>query len=83
MQNAGLRIDIRGKRPEEAEYDVVRFLDDSYSSGITRIEILHGKGTGALKLMVREVLKRHPRVKSAGFAPIEFGGEGITIVELT
>jgi len=82
VKTQGLRIDIRGKKPEEAEYEVIRFLDDSYSSGIERVEILHGKGTGALKLMVKEILKRHPRVKGASFAPVEFGGEGITIVEL-
>lgn len=78
-----LRLDIRGQKPEEAEFEVIRFLDDSYSAGVNRVEILHGKGTGALKLMVKDILKHHPRVKGAGFAPIEFGGEGITIVELS
>jgi len=83
MRTPGLRIDIRGKKPDEAEFEVIRFLDDCYSSGIDRVEILHGKGTGALKLMVKEVIKRHPRVKGSGFAPIEFGGDGITIVEFS
>jgi DNA mismatch repair protein MutS2 len=81
LKSTDLRIDIRGKRPEESEFDVIRFLDDSYSSGLERVEILHGKGTGVLKLMVKEVLKRHPRVKGFNFAPVEYGGEGITIVE--
>jgi DNA mismatch repair protein MutS2 len=76
------RIDIRGKKPEEADFDVIRFIDDSYMNGQNRIEILHGKGTGALKKMVKEILDKHEKVKAYYFAPIEAGGEGITIVEL-
>ena len=51
-------------------------------SGQNRIEILHGKGTGVLKKMVKEILDQHERVKNYYFAPIESGGDGITIVEL-
>jgi DNA mismatch repair protein MutS2 len=51
-------------------------------SGLDRIEILHGKGTGALKKNVKNILDEHEKVKNYYFAPIEFGGEGITIVEL-
>ncbi|NNJ53135.1 MAG: endonuclease MutS2 [Ignavibacteriaceae bacterium] len=76
------RLDIRGKKPEEADFSVVRFVDDSFMSGQSRIEILHGKGTGALKKMVKEILDQHERVKNYYFAPIESGGDGITIVEL-
>ena len=76
------RIDIRGKKPEEADFSVIKFIDDSYMSGQSRIEILHGKGTGVLKMMVKEILKQHERVKNFYFAPIESGGDGITIVEL-
>jgi DNA mismatch repair protein MutS2 len=76
------RLDIRGEKPDAAEFEVVKFLDDSYASGQLRIEILHGKGTGALKQTVSEVLKSHENVKDFYFAPIEAGGEGITIVEL-
>lgn len=76
------RLDIRGEKPDAAEFEVVKFLDDSYATGQTRIEILHGKGTGALKKTVAIVLKAHEKVKDFYFAPIEAGGEGITIVEL-
>jgi len=76
------RLDIRGKKPEEADFEVVRFLDDSYVSGQNRVEILHGKGTGVLKKTVKEILDSHERVKKYYFASIESGGEGITIVEL-
>ena len=78
----GYRIDIRGKKPEEADFSVIKFIDDSYMSGQNRIEILHGKGTGVLKKMVKEILDQHERVKNYYFAPIESGGDGITIVEL-
>jgi DNA mismatch repair protein MutS2 len=77
------RLDIRGRRPEEADFEILKFIDNSYMTGQDRIEILHGKGTGALKKTVKEILDKHEKVKNYYFAPIEFGGEGITIVELT
>jgi DNA mismatch repair protein MutS2 len=76
------RLDIRGKKSDEADFEIVKFIDDSYMSGLDRIEILHGKGTGALKKIVKSILDEHEKVKNYYFAPIEFGGEGITIVEL-
>ncbi len=75
------RLDIRGKKPEEAEYEILRFLDDSYASNMNSVEILHGKGTGMLKKTVHDILKRSNSVKDYYFAKIEMGGEGITIVE--
>lgn len=76
------RLDIRGKKPEEAEFEVVRFIDDAYSAGTDRIEIVHGKGTGALKMSVHQILKHHEHVSKFYYANIEYGGEGITIIEL-
>ena len=76
------RLDIRGRRPEEADFEILKFIDDSYMKGQQRIEILHGKGTGVLKKTVKDILDKHEKVKNYYFAPIEFGGEGITIVEL-
>ncbi len=78
----GSRIDIRGQKPDEAEFEVIKFIDNAYSSGMTRIEILHGKGTGVLKKTVNEILKHHDKVEKFYFAPIEQGGDGITIAEL-
>jgi DNA mismatch repair protein MutS2 len=76
------RLDIRGEKPETAEFEVIKYIDNSYTAGLERVEILHGKGTGALKKTVAEILKKHDKVKNFYFAPIEFGGEGITIAEL-
>lgn len=77
----GLRLDIRGKKPEEAEYEVIKYLDEAYSQNLNNVEILHGKGNGVLKKMVHDILKNYEFVKNFYFAKIEFGGEGITIVE--
>lgn len=77
-----IRLDIRGKKPEETEYELIRFIDDSYASGVNQVEIVHGKGTGVLKKFVHELLDKNNAVKKYYFANIEFGGEGITIVEL-
>ena len=82
IQTREYRLDIRGEKPDETEFKVIKFLDDSYVSGQSRIEILHGKGTGALKKTVIAILKKHDKVKDYYFAPIEAGGEGITIVEI-
>jgi DNA mismatch repair protein MutS2 len=82
IQTREYRLDIRGEKPDETEFKVIKFLDESYVSGQARIEILHGKGTGALKKTVIAILKKHDKVKDYYFAPIEAGGEGITIIEL-
>ena len=76
------RLDIRGEKPEDAEFKVIKFIDDAFAANLNSIEILHGKGTGALKKTVHEILKNHERVTNFYFAKIELGGEGITIVEL-
>lgn len=77
-----MRLDIRGERPDEIEFDIVKFIDSAYSAGLQKIEILHGKGTGALKRLVLDILKKHEGVRTFYFAPVEFGGDGITIIEL-
>jgi DNA mismatch repair protein MutS2 len=81
IQAPQYRLDIRGERPDEVEFSLVKFLDSAYTSGTERVEILHGKGTGALKKTVIQILKKHEKVKNFYFAPIEMGGEGITIAE--
>lgn len=81
MNDLSYRLDIRGKRAEEAELEILRFLDTSNMNGIDRVEILHGKGTGALKQLVHQILKGYVHVKNYYFANIEYGGDGITIVE--
>ena len=76
------RLDIRGNKPEEIEFEVVKFIDNAYSNNLSQIEIVHGKGTGVLKQMVNEILVNHKAVKNYAFAKIEFGGEGVTVINL-
>jgi DNA mismatch repair protein MutS2 len=82
VSSRGYRLDIRGEKPEEIEFEIIKFIDESYVSGQQRIEVLHGKGTGVLKKTVLSILKKHDKVENYYFAPVEAGGEGITIVEL-
>jgi len=77
-----MRIDIRGKKPEEIEYQLLRFIDNAYANNLSKVEIVHGKGTGVLKETVRHLLSKHEGVKDFEFAKIELGGEGVTIVNL-
>ena len=81
LSDSNYRLDIRGKRADEAETAILKFLDNSTMGGIDRVEILHGKGTGALKQIVQRILKDYAHVKNYYFADIESGGDGITIVE--
>jgi DNA mismatch repair protein MutS2 len=75
-------IDIRGKRGEEA-VDIVRsFIDDATVVGVSELRILHGKGNGILKAMVRDYLKSLDVVRSCRDEQVEFGGAGITLVNL-
>ncbi len=80
--NFSSEIDIRGKRGEEA-VDIVRhFVDDAMVVGVSDLRILHGKGNGILKSMVREYLHSLNVVKSCKDERVELGGAGITLVTL-
>lgn len=77
-----IRIDIRGNKPEEVEFQLLRFIDNAYANNLSKVEIVHGKGTGVLKQMVHHLLKKHDVVKDFAFAMIELGGEGVTVANL-
>ncbi len=75
-------IDIRGMTGDEALPILDKYLDDAYRAGLSPVRIVHGKGTGALRRAVREMLAAHPLVRSTETAPREEGGEGVTVVSL-
>lgn len=75
-------IDIRGKRLDEAIDIVIKFIDDAQVLGMKKVSILHGKGNGVLREEIRKYLKITPGVISAKDEHIQYGGSGITIVEL-
>jgi DNA mismatch repair protein MutS2 len=76
------QLDLRGQRAEEVFDHVDRYLNDAYMGGLQRVRIVHGKGTGALRQVVRTQLSHHPLVKSFATPPEKEGGEGVTEVVL-
>lgn len=76
------QIDIRGARGEEALWEVEKFLDKAIMLNYSEIRILHGKGDGILRKLIREYLKKYEVVSSVASEHVEFGGDGITIVNL-
>lgn len=77
-----LRLDVRGQRAELAEADVQKFLDNALLAGIGEVEIVHGRGTGALRRRIHEFLRAFPAAASFATAPEDRGGDGMTIVLL-
>jgi DNA mismatch repair protein MutS2 len=75
-------IDVRGQRAEEALTNIQAFIDNAVVVGSHTLRILHGKGYGILKEVIRQYLKSEPYVKSFRDEHVQFGGAGITIVEL-
>ena len=76
-------LDLRGMTGEEAMPLIDKFIDDAVLAGLFRVDIIHGKGTGALRKRVTEFLSRHPRVKSFRLGEWNEGGTGATVVELS
>ncbi len=75
-------IDVRGMRGDEALQAVVYFIDDAILVGVAQVRILHGTGTGALRQIIRQYLQTVHGVKQARDEHVQFGGAGITVVEL-
>ena len=75
------KIDIRGMCYDEAEAALTKYLDKALLSGLSQVEIIHGKGTGALQQMTQNLLRNYPGVRNYYFEHIERGGSGATIVE--
>jgi len=80
--HVSLELDVRGERYEDALLKVEKYIDDAVLAGYPRVSIIHGKGTGALRKGVQELLKRHRSVKSMRLGEAGEGGSGVTIVEL-
>ena len=75
-------IDVRGMRVDEALQAVVYFIDDAAMVSATQVRILHGTGTGALRQAIRDYLHQASMVKSYRDEHVQFGGAGITVVEM-
>lgn len=75
-------IDVRGMRADEAVQAVTYFIDDAIRFSASRVRILHGTGTGALRQSIRQYLTTIPGVESFHDEDVRFGGAGITVVNL-
>jgi DNA mismatch repair protein MutS2 len=77
-----IELDLRGLRVEEAIPRLDKYLNDAYLAGLPPVNIIHGKGTGALRRAVREHLEGHPLVASYRPGDQHEGGDGVTVAEL-
>lgn len=75
-------IDVRGMRGDEAIQAVTYFIDDAILVGVSRVRILHGTGTGILRTLIRQYLATVPGVAHFQDEHVQFGGAGITVVDL-
>ncbi len=75
-------IDVRGMRGDEAIQAVTYFIDDAILIGVSRVRILHGTGTGILRTLIRQYLQNVAGVKDFHDEHVQFGGAGITVVDL-
>ena len=75
-------IDVRGMRGDEAINAVTYFIDDAILVGMSRVRILHGTGTGILRQLIRQYLATVPNVSHYRDEHVQFGGAGITVVDL-
>ena len=76
-------IDVRGMRGDEAVMAVTYFIDDAILVGMPQVRILHGTGSGILRQLIRQYLATVPAVSSFRDEHVQFGGAGITVVELS
>ena len=74
------RLDLRGKRYEEAMEELDAFIDRALLNNMAQVDIIHGIGTGVIREGVTKYLRRNKHVKSFGYAPQNAGGSGATIV---
>ncbi|MCL2575494.1 MAG: endonuclease MutS2 [Defluviitaleaceae bacterium] len=80
--NVSKEISLRGMLVDEALEELSKYLDDAYLANLGNVEIIHGKGTGALRSAVHKYVKNHPHVKSYRLGEFGEGDSGITVVEL-
>jgi DNA mismatch repair protein MutS2 len=75
-------LDVRGMRGDEAVMTVMHFIDDATLIGMSRVRILHGTGSGILRQLIRQYLHTVPAVKEYHDEHVQFGGTGITVVDI-
>lgn len=82
VREISTEIDLRGQYADEALLQVEKYLDDAYLAGLSRVTLIHGKGTGSLRMAIHKELNGHRRVKSFRLGEQGEGGFGVTVVDL-
>jgi DNA mismatch repair protein MutS2 len=82
VESPGMELDLRGQVVEEALINLDQYLDRAYLARLPSVRIIHGKGSGILRQMVREELSQHPLVSSYRAGLENEGGDGVTIAKL-
>ncbi len=83
VSSPGMELDLRGMMSEDALDKLETYLDKAYLSGLPFVRIIHGKGTGKLRSVVRQALKEHPHVRSFEEGGEKEGGEGVTVAKMS
>ena len=78
----GIELDLRGERVENGLARLESYLDDAYLAHLPWVRIIHGKGTGAMRDAVRDLLRTHPLVSKFHSGELGEGGDGVTVAEL-
>lgn len=82
-ESPGIELDLRGQRADEATTALERYIEAAYLAGLPFVRIIHGKGTGKLRDVVRQILSVHPQVRSYEPGGEREGGDGVTIAKLS
>jgi DNA mismatch repair protein MutS2 len=82
LGNFSPHVDLRGRRGEEAVREVQELIDSAIMFGVQEIRIVHGKGDGILRTLIRELLKKYKQVQSMADDHADRGGAGVTLVRL-
>ena len=82
MSTFSTELDLRGWRGEEAIYEVERYLDRAVMLGLSSLKLIHGKGDGILRKLIRQYLQKYPQVSKIEDEHADRGGDGITYVYL-
>jgi DNA mismatch repair protein MutS2 len=82
VSSPGIELNLIGQTTEEALPRLDKYLNDAYLAGLPQVRIIHGKGTGALRRVVRDFVTSHPLVASHRSGDEYEGGEGATVVKL-
>lgn len=80
--NVKTELNVRGKTVDEAWTETDKYIDDAFLAGLPKVRVIHGKGTGALRAAIHNLLQDHAQVNNFQLAALNEGGEGATIVTL-